>query len=77
MTVFAFIQDEGLTFGEVISNIPHDAAAIVIYVLIAVFIGFIWRGSRSSNAPPEATPPAEDADNAGTRPPQHDTRTSR
>lgn len=35
-----------LTFGEVISSIPTDGGAIFAYVLIAVFIWFIWKGTR-------------------------------
>lgn len=41
------IQDDGLTFREVLSDIPHDAAAIFVYLLLALFVGFIWWGSRS------------------------------
>jgi hypothetical protein len=35
-----------LTLRGVIADIPHDAGAIVIYLLLALFIGFIWAGSR-------------------------------
>lgn len=50
------IQDptgSGLTFEAVIRNLPHDVGAIVVYVLMFAFIGFIWYGSRK--------PPAIDA----------------
>jgi hypothetical protein len=46
MMVVAQVQDDGLTLGEFIHNIPHDGPALVIYVMIAVFIVLIWRGSR-------------------------------
>ena len=38
--------DQGLTLHEIVSDIPHDAGAIIIYVVLAVFIGFIWYGNR-------------------------------
>ena len=44
--------DEGLTFGEMLRDIPHDAGAIVVYVLMLSVVGFIWYGSRSKAAPP-------------------------
>lgn len=45
--LIALIQDDGLTFHEVLSDIPHDAAAIFVYLLVAIFVFFIWWGSRS------------------------------
>lgn len=47
LALVAPIQDDGLTFLEALSNIPHDAAAVFVYLLLALFIGFIWWGSRS------------------------------
>lgn len=44
----AVLQDDGLTFREVIQNIPHDGPAVVIYLMLALFAGFIWWGSRNS-----------------------------
>lgn len=35
-----------LSLGEVLSDIPHDTGAIVVYVLMTLFIGLIWSGSR-------------------------------
>jgi hypothetical protein len=49
----AVIQNDGLTVGEVIRNMPHDAAAVFVYLLIGVFVYFIWKGSRSTGAPPK------------------------
>jgi hypothetical protein len=47
MTMFAYIaQADGLTLGELIRDLPHDAASVVGYVLLAVFVGFIWFGMR-------------------------------
>lgn len=43
------IQDSngpGLSLEGVIRNLPHDAGAVVVYVLMIAFIGFIWYGSR-------------------------------
>ncbi|MEX1182533.1 MAG: hypothetical protein WEF86_04810 [Gemmatimonadota bacterium] len=41
------VQSDGLSVREVFQNIPHDAAGLIVYVLIAAFVGFIWHGSRS------------------------------
>ena len=41
-------QDGGLTLHEVLTSIPHDAAAVVVYALVGGFIYFVWRGSRKS-----------------------------
>jgi hypothetical protein len=44
----ALLQDgEGLTFSKILSDIPHDLPAIVIYVLLAGFIGMIVMANRS------------------------------
>jgi hypothetical protein len=65
MLIFAaFIQDDGLTFREVISGIPHDAGAILAFILIAVFVGAIWLGSRSTGAPQLAPPDSQPQDPA-------------
>lgn len=44
------MQDDGLTFREVVQNLPHDGPALLVYVLVALFIGFIWHGSRGPGA---------------------------
>lgn len=41
----AVLQD-GLSAQEVLRNIPHDGAAIFVYVLVLGFIVFIVHGSR-------------------------------
>lgn len=46
----AAFQSEGLTVGEIISGIPHDGPAIVIYAMLLVFAGFIWAGSRRKSS---------------------------
>ena len=47
MTIVQEAAEGGLTLERVLSDIPHDAGAMVIYVLIALFIGFIWYGNRA------------------------------
>jgi hypothetical protein len=47
--MFAAILLE-LTLAEVIGDLPHDAGAILVYVLLALFIGSIWHGSRRKSA---------------------------
>jgi hypothetical protein len=56
LTMLALLQgevDEGLTLGEIIAGIPHDAAAIVVYVLVGASIGLVvWSGRRSGPREP-------------------------
>jgi hypothetical protein len=69
MSIFAMmIQDDGLTLREVIADIPHDVPAMVVYVLIALFVGFIWWGSRGGDAGPAAGGPTSSA--GSTHPPE-------
>jgi hypothetical protein len=39
-----------LTLREIVADLPHDAGSIVIYVLFALFAGFIWAGSRGGSS---------------------------
>ena len=32
-----------------LSDIPHDAGAVVVYLLIGGFIFFIWKGNRKGS----------------------------
>jgi hypothetical protein len=45
----AVLQDGSGQSGiqKILSGIPHDPAAIFIYIFLAVSIYLIWRGSRS------------------------------
>lgn len=48
MLVLALLfQESGSGLGRVVSDIPHDAAAIFIYIFLAVSLYLIWRGSRT------------------------------
>ncbi len=40
------LQDSGSSMSRIIRSIPHDAAAVLIYVLMAAFVGLIIIGSR-------------------------------
>ena len=55
LTLLPIIQaaatDEGLTMGEILADIPHDAASIFIYVLILVSVGWVIRAGRKKNTP--------------------------
>lgn len=57
LTLFNFMQaagDEGLTLGEILADIPHDAAAIVVYVLVGFSIGLVvWSGRRGTPRNPQ------------------------
>jgi hypothetical protein len=48
MSILALLiqADDGLTLSEVVRDIPHDGPSIVVYVLVAMFLLFIWWGSR-------------------------------
>lgn len=48
LILMAVLQEDGLTFREVIQDVPHDAPAIVVYAMLALFVMFIWHGSRKS-----------------------------
>lgn len=36
-----------LSLAEVLADIPHDTGAIVVYLLLALFVGMTWAGSRN------------------------------
>ena len=47
LPIFMALQEsDGLSFGEVIRDIPHDGPAIVGYLLIGAFVYAIWRANR-------------------------------
>jgi len=41
-----FTRSSALNLSGIIHNLPHDAAALVGYVLIAAFLWFVWQGNR-------------------------------
>ncbi len=47
MVALALFSQEGSGNGRSLAAIPHDPAAIFIYVFLAVSIYLIWRGSRT------------------------------
>lgn len=57
LTLFSSMQaavDEGLTFAEVLADIPHDAAAVVVYILVGFSIGLVvWSGRRGAPRDPQ------------------------
>lgn len=44
--MLSFIHFLDLSVQDVIANLPRDAGAVVTFTLFALFIGFIWIGSR-------------------------------
>ena len=49
-------EDTGLTAAEMLASIPHDAAAIVVYLLVGFSVGLvIWSGRKSGSS----TPPSQ------------------
>ncbi len=47
MVALALLSPEGSSYGRSLAGIPHDPAAIFIYIFLAVSIYLIWRGSRT------------------------------
>jgi hypothetical protein len=48
--VALLLQDRGLTLSEVVHDIPHDGAAVVVYVLVLGSIGLLWWANRRGRA---------------------------
>ncbi|HEM46541.1 MAG TPA: hypothetical protein ENO23_05785 [Alphaproteobacteria bacterium] len=46
-------REGGLTLGELLADIPHDAAAFVVYAMVLGSALFVWRAGR---AKPPGTP---------------------
>jgi hypothetical protein len=40
-------QDDGLTFKEVLDNLPSDPASLVVLAIVAVVIGLVLWGNRN------------------------------
>jgi hypothetical protein len=41
------VAQEGAPWWKLmLSDIPHDAGAVVVYLLIGAFVYFIWQGNR-------------------------------
>jgi hypothetical protein len=36
----------GLTWKDVVTDIPHDFGALIVYVMFGLFLFFIWWGSK-------------------------------
>jgi hypothetical protein len=49
--VLALQESEGLTFEEVLSSIPRDPAAIVVYAMLIGAAYAIWKYGRGSGGP--------------------------
>ena len=46
LSLFSVVQSTQPWWKLLLSDVPHDAGAIVAYVLIGGFIAFIWVGNR-------------------------------
>jgi hypothetical protein len=55
MFLAAFID---LTLSEIISDIPHDMGAVIAYILLILFVGFIVLGSRPRRVGGKSSPGA-------------------
>lgn len=43
--------DGGLTLKEIVSDIPHDAAAIFVYLLLIGSVALVWKTGRAKSKP--------------------------
>lgn len=41
-------QQSGLTWGKILSDIPHDGPAFVVYGLLAISAYIVWKGTKTS-----------------------------
>ncbi|HEX6308124.1 MAG TPA: hypothetical protein VFZ69_08055 [Longimicrobiales bacterium] len=57
MVLLGVVQDNTLTIGEIVSGIPHDGPAVLVYVMLVGFGLLIWWGNRNSGRG-KRTPPA-------------------
>jgi hypothetical protein len=49
LTTFAQApHDDGITLMELIRDVPHDGPAMIVYMLLAAMIAFVWIGSMPS-----------------------------
>lgn len=48
-----------LTLREIVTDIPHDVSAIIVYVLMGLLVGFVWYGGRGSAAADRPVPPPD------------------
>jgi hypothetical protein len=39
-------QDDGLTFREILGNLPSDPASLVVLAIVAVVVGLVLWGNR-------------------------------
>ncbi len=45
LTTFSAVLVD-ISIGQLFSDIPRDAGALVVYAVIGIFVGLIWFGSR-------------------------------
>jgi hypothetical protein len=41
-------QDDGLTFREILGNLPSDPASLVVLAIVAVVVGLVLWGNRKT-----------------------------
>jgi hypothetical protein len=51
LLIRSLAQDGGGSIGRILANIPHDAAAFIVYILIGGSLYLVWRGSRPKPKP--------------------------
>lgn len=56
MYMLTIAAQEGLTIQRILADIPHDAAAIFVYILISGSLWLIWWADRNSGKNSPAAP---------------------
>jgi hypothetical protein len=46
LSIALLLQESGMSLRRILSDIPHDVAAFIIYVLIGGSVYLVWRGGR-------------------------------
>jgi hypothetical protein len=58
LQVSASSDDDGLTFAQILQDIPVDPASILSYLLLAGFVGgVLWFGTRGGGSGKAGPPP--------------------
>jgi hypothetical protein len=72
VTRFIAVLQERLTLRDILADIPRDLEAILVYLMFAGIVWFIWWGSRErgGGGTGSGTAPPPDASKPVTRPQQ-------
>lgn len=58
-------SSDGLTLRELVTDIPHDLTALLVYLMLGLFVLFVWWGSKPEMIERYGAHYAEEPDAAG------------